>query len=210
LIITSIDDLATGIAHITAHDEAMRAAHAIAGIPPFRHSAPGLMALIRIIIGQQVSVASARAIEKRFETVFPALDAALLGSATEGDFRKAGLSAPKIRTMQALAKAILDQMIDLDALATMPGDDAHKTLCSIKGIGPWTADLYLMFCLGHADAFPAGDLAIQEAMRLVDKKDERPNAKALLARVESWRPWRAVGAHMLWQHYAVMKKREGV
>jgi DNA-3-methyladenine glycosylase II len=209
VIIANLDDIATGIAHITAVDDVMRKAHAGLGLPPLRRSAPGLMALVRIIIGQQVSIASARAIETRFGMVFPEVDAARLRQADEADFRKAGLSAPKIRTMRAISEALLEKTIDLDALALMPSGTAHAALCRIKGIGPWTADIYLMVCLGHADAFPAGDLALQEAMRMIDGQVMRPDTKAMLARVQAWRPWRAVGARMLWQIYALRKQKDG-
>ena len=82
---------------------------------------------------------------------------------------RAGLSAPKIRTLKAIAKAIDHGELDLPALVEMPADDAHPALTAVHGIGPWTADIYLLFCLGHADAWPAGDLALQEAARLLFK-----------------------------------------
>src|SRR5207244_1327063 len=98
-------------------------------------------------------------------------------------FREAGLSRPKIRTLRALAAAVADGL-DLDALAGMSADTAHQRLTALPGIGPWTADIYLMFCLGHADAFAAGDLALQEAARMVLNLDARPKAANLVAHAE--------------------------
>ena len=87
---------------------------------------------------------------------------------------------------------------------------AHAALVKLHGIGPWTADIYLLFCLGHADAFPAGDLAVQEAVRIAFNLRKRPDAKALTRIAEAWRPWRGVAAHLFWAYYHVVKHREGI
>ena len=92
----------------------------------------------------------------------------------------------------------------------MEADDAHAALVKLHGIGPWTADIYLLFCLGHADAFPAGDLAVQEAVRIAFNLRKRPDAKALTRIAEAWRPWRGVAAHLFWAYYHVVKRREGI
>ncbi|HET9617403.1 MAG TPA: DNA-3-methyladenine glycosylase 2 family protein, partial [Pseudolabrys sp.] len=86
----------------------------------------------------------------------------------------------------------------------------HAALVQLHGIGPWTADIYLLFCLGHADAFPAGDLAVQEAVRIAFNLRKRPDAKALTKIAEAWRPWRGVAAHLFWAYYHVVKRREGI
>ena len=91
----------------------------------------------------------------------------------------------------------------------MPADEAHALLTALKGIGPWTADIYLLFCLGHPDAFPAGDLALQEAARIAFGLEARPGAKELIALAERWRPWRGVAAKVLWAYYRLAKAREG-
>ena len=157
-----------------------------------------------------MSVASARAIESRLLARFAPLDAAALAGAGEEELRACGLSAPKMRTLRACAQAILDGALDLDALADAGADEAHAALTAVKGIGPWTADIYLLFCLGHPDAFPAGDLALQEAARLAFGLKKRPDARRLEALAKVWRPWRAVAARLLWSFYAVAKAREGV
>ncbi len=122
---------------------------------------------------------------------------------------RVGLSAPKIRTFKAIAAAIHREGLDLDALADQPADDAHRALTAIHGIGPWTADIYLLFCLGHADAWPAGDLAVQEAMRLAFGLKTRPTAREMGPLAEAWRPLRGVAACLLWSYYRAIKKRDG-
>ncbi len=92
----------------------------------------------------------------------------------------------------------------------MDADQAHAALTALHGIGPWTADIYLLFCLGHADAFPSGDLAVQEAARIALGLRKRPDAKALTKMAEAWRPWRGVAAHLLWAYYHAVKKRDVV
>jgi DNA-3-methyladenine glycosylase II len=119
-----------------------------------------------------------------------------------------GLSAPKIRTLKALAKAIDSGVLDLPSLIHLPADEAHKSLTALHGIGPWTADIYLLFCLGHADAWPAGDLALQEAARLLLALEKRPTAKEMLPLAEAWRPWRGAAACILWSYYRAAKQRD--
>jgi DNA-3-methyladenine glycosylase II len=183
---------------------------AIAGRPPLRRRAPGLEGLAAIIVAQQVSVASARAIEARLLARFPGCDAAALARADEEELRACGLSRPKMRTLRACAEATLSGALDLEALARASAEEAHAALTTVKGIGPWTADIYLLFCLGHPDAFPAGDLALQEAAKIAFGLRRRPDAKKLDALARAWRPWRAVAARLLWSYYAAAKSREGV
>jgi DNA-3-methyladenine glycosylase II len=180
------------------------------GLPPLRRDRVGLDGLIWIVIGQQVSVAAGNAIWNKFIAGYPVRDAATLLAAEPAALAACGLSRPKLLTIQAVAKAIVERSLDLDALADMPADDAKAKLTAVKGIGPWTADIYLMFCLGHADAFAPGDLALQEAIRIAFKLDERPTIRETELIAERWRPWRAVAARWLWAYYKVAKTREGV
>ena len=162
------------------------------------------------MIGQQVSTASAAAIWTRFATQFdPPTPAAIL-AATDDDLRACGFSANKIRAAKAIAEAIASGRLPLDDLGAMPADDAHALLCAVKGIGPWTADVYLLFCLGHPDAFPAGDLALQEAARLGFGLPERPPPRLSPRLAERWRPWRGAAATLLWAYYRVAKGRDAV
>jgi len=197
----SEERLQAGLAELVARDPAIARAVAEGSVPTLRRRPEGLAGLAWIVIGQQVSVASAEAIFERFEAAFPEMCAERLRDADEATFRAAGLSGPKIRTLRAVADAIATGALPLDALGGMPADEAHAALVAVHGIGPWTADIYLLFCLGHADAFAAGDLALQEGARLVLGLPDRPSAKALAAIAEAWRPWRGVAAKVLWAHY---------
>jgi DNA-3-methyladenine glycosylase II len=123
---------------------------------------------------------------------------------------RVGLSQAKIRTLREIAKAIEGEHVDLDALADIPADDAHAMLIKLHGIGPWTADIYLLACLGHADAWPAGDLALQEAARPAFNLPKRPTTKEMGPLADCWRPYRAIAARLLWSYYRVAKSREGV
>jgi DNA-3-methyladenine glycosylase II len=120
-----------------------------------------------------------------------------------------GLSADKIKTLKHIAREIAEKRLDIDALTDADADEAHRTLTSLHGVGPWTADIYLLFCLGHGDAWPAGDLALQEAMRIGLNLPVRPTANDMSPLAEDWRPFRGVAAHLWWAYYKVARNREG-
>ena len=181
----------------------------IGGQPPLRRREPGFAGLAAIIVSQQVSVASAKAIFGRLEARLSPLSAEAVLATGEETLRACGLSGPKMRALTAAAAAIAAGL-DLSALADLPAPEAHRALVAVKGVGPWTADIFLLFCLGHPDAFPAGDLALQEAARLALDLAARPDARALEALAERWRPWRGVAARMLWAYYGAVKTRAGV
>ena len=203
-------DLSEAVAGLQAECEVMRRVLPIAGAPPMRRAEGGFDGLLRIIIDQQVSVAAGAAIWAKTCLVFPERSPAVFLGATEERFKGSGLSAPKIRTVRAISAAMADGALDLPALGTMDADSAKATMVKVKGIGPWTADIYLMFCLGHADAFAPGDLALQEAIRLAFRLDERPGAREAELIAERWRPWRAVAARVLWGYYKAEKQRAGI
>ena len=177
-----------------------------AGHPPLRRREPGFAGLAWIVVGQQVSTASANAIYARLNAAFPKLEAHALGAASDETLRGCGLSAPKMKTLRAIAQALETKTLDLDALAAMSAEEAHAALCAVHGIGPWTADIFLLFCLGHPDAWPAGDLALQEAARIALGLRTRPDTKKLEKIGERWRPHRGVAARLLWAYYRVMKE----
>ncbi len=183
---------------------------AIGGPPPLRRREPGVAGLAAIIVSQQVSVASASAIFSRLEARVVPLEAGSLAKATEEELRACGLSGAKVRALRAVADAIVGGDLNLPGLARLDAEDAHKALVAVKGIGPWTADIFLLFCLGHPDAFPAGDLALQEAARLALDLKRRPDAARLERIAERWRPWRGVAARMLWAYYRGVKARPGM
>ncbi len=176
-----------------------------------RRQSAGLEGLLQIILAQQVSVASARAIWQRFKAQFPGCDVGLLAQAREEDLRACTLSRPKIKTVQRIVEAITDGF-DLDALATKEPTEIRCALISLHGVGPWTADVYMLFCLGLADVFPAGDLALQVSVASALELEDRPSEKALAAMAEAqWAPERGAAAHLFWALYRQIKKgREGV
>ncbi len=203
--IETSDDIAAGLRFLARADGRLKPLIRSAGALVPRRRAPGFAGLARIVVGQQVSVASAEAIWARFVAVFPEITPQAIGRAREPRFREAGLSAPKIRTLRAVAAACRGGL-DLDGLAVLPAEAAHARLCAIKGIGPWTSDIYLLFCLGHPDIFPAGDLALRIAVADAFGLDPPPAAADLAALAERWSPWRSVAATVFWAHYSAGKK----
>jgi DNA-3-methyladenine glycosylase II len=177
------------------------------GRPRLRKRPPGFPGLVAAVIGQQVSTASAAAMMRRVEERFGAVSPADVAAADDEALRACGLSRAKMVTLRAAADAVISGRCRLDNLGDLPADAAHRMLVGIKGVGPWTADIYLLFCLGHPDAFPAGDLALQEAVRLARGLPARPDARALGAIAERWRPLRGAAATLLWGYYAVRKGR---
>lgn len=181
--------------------------HGELGCPPLRRRPAGFEGLVHIVVFQQISLAAARAIWERTLGVFGSITPAVLAAAGDEDFRAAGQSRPKIRTLRAMAAAVLDGSLDFDAIGRLEADAAHAALVQVKGIGPWTADVYLLSCLGHPDAWPAGDVALQAAAGDLLGLAARPDAKAMAALGERWRPYRAVAARLLWAHYARLRGR---
>ena len=115
------------------------------------------------------------------------------------------MSAARIKTLKLLAAEIRSKRLDLEALGDLDADEAHKILTALHGVGPWTADVYLLFCLGHADAWPAGDLALQDAIRLGLDLNARPTTKELTPLAEVWRPYRGAAAHLWWAYYRAVR-----
>ena len=204
LILTEAD-VAEGCVALAAACPRMAEAHALVGVPPVRERRDGFAGLLKAIVSQQVSVASAKAIWGRVEAAGLHEPAAIL-AATDDALRAPGLSRPKMRYARALAAA----EIDWDRLREAPTDEVVETLTAVPGVGVWTAEVYALFALGHADVFAPGDLALQEGARLLYDLPERPSEKALRAMAEDWSPWRAVAARLLWAYYACAKGREGV
>lgn len=204
-IIETPDCVAEGAAWLAAHQPRFAHALELTGPLPLRRQADGFTALLDAIVGQQVSVASADAIWKRLEGAGLTGQAAMAG-ATDEECRAAGLSRQKARYARALANA----GIDFYALRDLPDGEVVRILTEVPGIGTWTAEIYAMFALGRADVFAPGDLALQEAAKILFDLDHRPGEKALRAMSQDWSPWRAVAARALWAYYRVAKTREGV
>jgi DNA-3-methyladenine glycosylase II len=207
--IETIDDLNEGLAHLTRVDRRLRPVVRVAGELPLRRSEAGFPGLARIVVGQQLSVASAGAIWSRFTQAFPELTPDKVYRAREPRFRRAGMSAPKIRTLRAVAAACRNGL-HLDGLADMAAEDAHARLVAVHGIGPWTADIYLMFCLGHPDVFPVGDLALRAAVAEAFGLESPADPEELATIAEKWSPWRSVAATLFWAWYGARKQRKAV
>jgi DNA-3-methyladenine glycosylase II len=207
--IESTADLEEGLAHLTRRDRRLKAVAKVAGALPLRRRAAGFGGLARIITGQQLSVASADAIWSRFELAFPEMTADAVLRARVPRFRKAGMSAAKIKTLRAIATAVREGL-DLDALAHMAAEEAHARLTAIHGIGPWTADIYLLFCLGHPDVFPVGDLALRVAVAEAFGMDAPVAPGPLTEMAEKWSPWRSVAATLFWAYYAARRRKKAV
>jgi DNA-3-methyladenine glycosylase II len=204
-IIQTLDCVAEGAGWLAAREP--RFAHALTLVDPLplRREEDGFAALLRAIVGQQVSVASARAIWARLEGM-GLTEAEAMAAASDEDLRAAGLSRQKARYGRALAQA----GIDFNTLRDVSDADVVTSLVAVPGIGVWTAEIYAMFALGRADVFAPGDLALQEAARMLFGLEARPTDKALRAMAEAWSPWRSVAARILWAYYRVAKERDGV
>ena len=204
-IIHTDADVAEGAAWLAAADPALGRALEAAGPLPLRRRADGFAALLNAIVGQQVSTASAAAIWARIEAVGLTAPAPVLAAGEDG-LRAVGLSRQKIAYATALAEA----GIDYAALRKVPDAEVIQTLTAVKGIGIWTAEIYAMFSLGRADVFAPGDLALQEAARMIYNLPERPKERALREMAQAWSPWRAVAARLFFTYYRVAKGREGI
>ncbi len=204
-LIVSEADIDEGVAALIARAPPFAHALARCGRPPLRRREDGFAALLRIMVSQQLSVAAAETIWRRLEAAGAAEPDALC-ALDDPALRACGLSAQKARYARALAAARLDY----GALHALPEAEAIAALTEVTGVGRWTAEIYLMFCVGRADVFAPGDLALQEGARLLFALPERPKPRALSAMAEAWSPWRAVAARLLWAYYGAEKRREGV
>ena len=205
-IIVTDDDVRAGVRVLRRKCEIMRRVHDLAGHPPLRRRPAGFEGLARVIVGQQLSVASASAIwERTAAACLPFTPEVLLGLG-DRQLAAAGLSRPKIRTLRAIATACRDGL-DLERLEHASEEAVHVALTEVSGIGPWTADVYILFCLGRADGWAPGDLALQLAAQHAFELRERPGSEEMLALAERWRPWRGVAARLLWAYYAALKQK---
>lgn len=207
--IASLDDISEGLDALCRADPRLAAVREAAGEVPLRRSAPGFASLASIIVSQQVSTASARAILGRFEKLVDPLTAAGVLAAGDEVFREAGLSRPKVKALRSVAAAVAGGL-DLDRLESLDAGEATARLTAIPGIGPWTAEVYLLFAVGHADVFPARDVALQTAVGHALAMETRPGEKALGQIAESWRPWRGVASRLFWAYYRAIRGRDAV
>ena len=182
----------------------------VAGTVEPRITQPGFAGIAQVVCGQQLSVASAAAIWSRFSQLPGALDPIRYLALGEDAVRGSGFSLGKYRTLRVIAEAMAQGTLDFSHLETLPVAEAVAYLIAHKGIGPWTAEVYLMFCAGHPDVFPAGDLALLKAAHHGLQLPARPTIKQMIVLAEDWAPYRSAAALLLWRYFAVMKGREGI
>lgn len=187
----------------------MRTIHDRTGDPPLRRYEAGFEGLARIVTGQQLSIASAAAIWSRVHASLQPFTPEALLAASDPRLTGFGLSRAKIRTLRALSGAIASGELELGALACADDAAVRAALTAVSGIGPWTADIYVLFCLGRADAWAAGDLALQVGAARATGEGDRLNAVELETLAERWRPWRGVAARLIWADYAHLRRLPG-
>ncbi len=203
---TSVGDLEHAIAHLVVIEPRFQSVHAIHGTPSLRVGDRGLEGLLMIVTEQFLSLSAAAAIWARvFQAIQPFTAAGLLAAEPE-QLKALGLSQAKIKTFRAVAEAAVAGELDFEGLTAHDNDAIHRTLCKLPGIGPWTADVYLLSSLQRTDAWPVGDLALQLSAQDLFALAARPSPRDMVQLAEGWRPHRAAAARLLWSHYRGLKR----
>lgn len=195
------ETLAEGIAELSRRDRHLATVVARHGAPPLWDRPPGFVTLVQIILEQQVSLASGRTAYARLGRVAGGVTPELIVRLDDAALRSAGLTRQKASYIRGLAQAVGAGEFDPDGLAGLDDDDARSALIKLRGVGAWTADIYLLMALRRADIWPAGDLALVAAIREVRRMRSVPSADRIGRITRAWRPWRAVAARILWHHY---------
>ncbi len=190
-----------GLLELVDQCEYMARAYAEAGAPLPRRRPDGFPAIVSSIIGQQVSAHAGAAIQRRVEAGLGNVSAEAVLAKSDDELRAFGLSRPKVKYIRGVAEAVTVGDLDFDSLRQAPDDEVLETLTRLKGIGQWTAEIYLMFALGRPDVMPSGDLALAESAARLMRLEARPKPKELAVIAERWRPWRSTAALMLWYYY---------
>ena len=198
--------LEPALEELSRRDPDLERAYRICGIPPVRRGDTGFMGLLRIVVGQQVSTASAKAIIGRLEAALPSPTPRAFLSLDDRALAAIGFSRAKAQYGRALAEAIADGTLDTESLKEMPDEKAVSAMTEIHGIGRWTAEIYLLFSLRRPDVWPAGDLAVVKAVQSLKGLAERPSGEEMRRLAEPWRPERSAAARLLWHYY----RHEGV
>jgi DNA-3-methyladenine glycosylase II len=193
---------------LAARDARLADALARYGLPPLWARDPGFPTLLRIILEQQVSLASARAAFDRLHAAADPLTPERFLEFDDAELKAIGFSRQKTRYGRELSRAVLSGALDLEMLREMDDDSVRAALTSVTGIGRWTADIYLLMALGRPDVWPLGDLALEVAAAEVLGLPQRPGRAELAAFAEGWRPYRAVAARILWHAY-LSERRNG-
>ncbi|PJI39706.1 MAG: DNA-3-methyladenine glycosidase [Rhizobium sp.] len=211
MIITTADDVALGLSELVAIDPRLEPLARRLAPLPLRLADPGFAGLAHIVVSQMVSRASAEAIWARIRAAAGEVPSAEAYLALDADVVSGlGLSRAKASTLELAARAVASGALDLSAISRLDGAEAIARLTALKGIGLWTSEVYLMFCGGHPDIFPAGDVALRAAVGDVFGHEVRPDIRQVVRIAEAWRPWRSVAARLFWAHYAARTGREAV
>ena len=189
------------MAALARADDDLARAWRIAGSPPLRKRPGGFPALLQTIVGQQLSVASARAIWNRLAAAVGPLTPEGVLALDDESCRAIGLSRQKTRYIRDLALAVRTGALDFAVLPRMTDAEVQGAMTAVRGIGPWTAQMYLLFALRRADVWPVDDLAVVEAVRRLKGLETRPGRREMEALAEPWRPWRSAAALFLWHFY---------
>jgi len=193
-------DVAHALKALLLADPRLAPVAEFAGPLPLRRREGGFEGLASIVTAQQISDSAAASIWARFKAAVDPFAPEQFMATPEDALRTVGLSRPKIKTLTGIAAAASDGF-DLIAVHDLPAEQAMATMTALKGIGPWTAEIYLLFCVGHPDIFPAGDLALQAGVHDGLNLKKRPDEKRLRKIAERWSPWRGVAARLFWAYY---------
>ncbi len=192
---------AKAVQELTKRDKDLATVVKRYGTPPLWVREPGFPSLIYIILEQQVSLASAKAAFDRLNGAARPLTPGRFLKLSDAELKSIGFSRQKTRYARLLAMEIQKRRLDLRAMHALPDDAARERLLALKGIGPWTADIYLLSALRRPDIWPVGDLALATAVQEVKRLRKRPSPERLEKMSAPWRPWRAVAARLFWHHY---------
>lgn len=202
------ETLARGLSFLAAADADLARVLERCGAPPLWKREAGFETLVYIMLEQQVSLASAKAVYERLLALAAPLTPARLLELDDAALKGIGFSRQKIAYTKGLARAMVEGELNLDALEVMDDEAARRELVKLKGIGSWTADIYLLRALLRPDVWPAGDLALAVAAQRIKRLPARPTPEELNQLSEAWRPWRAVAARVLWQDYLCKPLRQ--
>ena len=198
-------DVAEALTALLKADPRLVPVAEMAGPLPLRRRSGGLEGLAHVITGQQISIAAAASIWSRFKSAVDPFTAEQLLLTSEEALRSVGLSRAKVSTLLGIASACRGGLA-IEALHDLPAEEAIAALVALKGIGRWTAESYLLFCVGHPDVLPAGDLALQTSVQIGLKLRARPDERKLRKLAEKWSPWRGVAARLFWAYYRARRE----
>ena len=193
--------LASAVTALCKIDNDLHEVVARFGVPPLWAREPGFATLLKIILEQQVSLASAHATYDKLSNAMGEITPQAFLKFDDAELKSFGFSRQKTRYGRILSEAILSGAFNFDALKMLDDESVHQELIKLTGIGPWTANIYLLMALRRPDIWPPGDIALAKAMQQVKKLDARPNNDEQLSIAEAWKPWRSVAARILWHHY---------